>query len=216
DTGFSRCIARIGGQFRPLDELGEDPPELVPRNAQADVAVLGLEQPEGTEQGMAVSFWPGYLAGSAELIHQALTDCQYAVDHTDIDILAFTGTLGSPARTRDPEGQEHRRGDVSYAGTDLRRRTARHRTGNAHDAAHSLGNGIVGGPVDVMTLAAPLVAESAQACVDQSRILVAQRRVVEPKALHDAGPVVLDQDVRATDEFQEYLASRGLLQVKDQ
>ena len=51
--------------------------------------------------------------------------------------------------------------------------------------------------------------------VDEARVLLRERRVVESQARHHAGPVVLDEDVGGACEPPERVARRGLLQVED-
>src|SRR5215472_1878352 len=45
----------------------------------------------------------------------------------------------------------------------------------------------------------PTEAKAADRAVDEARVDLRQRRVAEPEALHDAGAVVLDQDVGLSD-----------------
>ena len=51
--------------------------------------------------------------------------------------------------------------------------------------------------------------------VDEARVLLRERRVVEPQARHHAGPVVFDEDVGRACEPPERVARGGLLQVED-
>ena len=76
--------------------------------------------------------------------------------------------------------------------------------GEAHDAAHRLGDEVEAAPV----LVGPGAAEAGQRAVDQAGIVLAQILVAEAEALHRARREILDQHVGDGDQPAQHLRRR--------
>src|SRR6185437_7673280 len=77
-------------------------------------------------------------------------------------------------------------------------------------AAQPLSDLVVAGPVAVRTG----LAEAGDARIDQPRVDLAQRLVVDAEAALDVGPEVLDQHVGPGDELLEDLDTLGVLEIE--
>jgi hypothetical protein len=146
--------------------------------------------------------------GSAGELHHVLRDQEHVVlEQRGLHFAALAGEVALAQRGHCADGAEHAAHDVVHAGARAQRvaRAARH----VGEAAHHLHHFVERGAVVVRAGQKALVAH-----VDEARIQLAERVVVEPQLLHGAGLEVLADDVGGGDEAQRGLHALGLLQVE--
>ena len=159
--------------------------------------------------GWSLPAWPGHLAR-----HRPARGLE--VEHGDLR-LQQRG-LHPLALARDvalDEGDERTHGGVVAAGqvgdgdADAHRSLAR-QPGDRHQAAHALRDLVEARPIAVGTV----LAEARQAHIDEARIDLAQRLVVEAEPVLHVGPVVLDQHVGAGRQLLQDGDAVGRLEVE--
>ena len=82
--------------------------------------------------------------------------------------------------------------------------------GDRHEAAHALGDLVKAGTFRIW----PILPEAGDAAIDEARIDLAQRLVVDLQLVLYVGPVVLDQHVGPRHELRQHLATGRLLEVE--
>ena len=146
ETIAGERIARILRQFRLPDRAHEQSPELVVRTPDRNPTVPGRKQSIGTQQRMAVALGSRRDPIIGELEHRPLAGGEHAIDHGDIDELTVSRRARPMQRRQDTERALHRRDEITDAGADFGRRPTRYRRGDCDNAAHRLGDDVVGRP----------------------------------------------------------------------
>ena len=205
------------GKLRVVDQLGavergKDPPPLVVVDGQhADVAVL-------RRVGLAVL---RQQADVADARGQRRVECaapemlevierEDRLEHRHVHFLAEPGLLALVQRHADRRGEhvaaqlvdDDRRVETRAVAVDLRHQR--------RDAALALDHVVVGGVVAV----GPVLAIARAEPVDEARIALRQRFVVDAEALCRRGPHAVHEHVGRLDEAQQRVASRPGLQVE--
>ena len=137
----------------------------------------------------------GVLPGR-EVVHALVREPRdVGVQHRDVDVLALAGQMPVADRGEDRDRRVHSGHEVGDRDAHLHRLTVR-RSGDAHDPAHRLDEGVVGGPRRVGSG----MAEAGHRAVDERREIVLEVAVPEPVLRKGAGLEVLRQDVASRDE----------------
>ena len=121
------------------------------------------------------------------------------VKQGEVDMLTAPGALAAGERGEDRGRRVHAGHQVGSGDAHLLRPAAGQVValpGDAHDAAHGLGDQVVAGAVRI----GPRLAEAGDRAIDQARIDFAERGIVETEFGEPADLVVLDQDIRALDK----------------
>ena len=140
--------------------------------------------------GWLLPAWPGHVAfvepaRTLEIQHEDLR-LQQAAGHR----LALAGLLALEQGHQDAERAEQPARQVGDGNADPHRPAAG-LAGDRHQAAHALGD-----LIEARTLAVgPVLAEARDAGVDQPRVDLAQRRIVDAEPLFHVRPEVLDHHV---------------------
>ena len=114
----------------------------------------------------------------------------HAIEHADVHLLTAASPLARIQGKHDPLSGQHARDQVGDGDTDPKRRPFRIAR-DAHQPAFRLHHGVVSG-LGCLRAGLP---ESGDRCVDQLRLRVLQRRVVEAEPGQRARPEVFDDDV---------------------
>ena len=115
-----------------------------------------------------------HLAGREVAGEGVLQDRDLAVEHADVDHLAFAAALALVQRGQDADRRVQAGGDVALRDAGPHRRPAR-LAGDAHDAAHALDDDVERRPVAV----GPRLAEAGGRGVDEARVARAERLVAD-------------------------------------
>ncbi len=116
--------------------------------------------------------------------------------------------------SEDAEGEVKTGKDVADTGADLHRGLGIW-AGDGDQAAHGLGDDVVGRPGAVGAQAGARVAEAAHGGVDQGGVLFCQGFVGQAETLHDAGAEVFGNDMGGLGEVEEGLFAGLGLEVED-
>ena len=128
-----------------------------------------------------------------------------AIHHRDVDEGAFAAAVPAFDRRQDRHRGEQAGSDVADRDAHAGRRAA-FLAGDAHHAGYGLGNHVEGGFVAIRAG----LAIAGDRGVDQARVQCLGIVIPQAQPVHDAGPVVLDQDVAASDQVaQDLLAFLG-------
>ena len=123
--------------------------------------------------------------------------------------LALARGLALDQRDQDALSQEDSRAQIGDGNADPHRPLAWN-AGDGHQSAHALGDLIDARAIPVGTA----LAESGNAAVDQARVDLTDRLVVDPQTLLHTRPVVLDDDVRIPRELLEDRHTFGVSEVE--
>src|SRR5262245_26257375 len=131
------------------------------------------------------------------------------LQHRHVDELALAGALAPKQRRCDrkgsrdaPHGIGHRIANPQRRGLPISR--------YAHDAREPLNDLIVGG----VELERTVLTKARDRTIDQVAPHLLERRIAEPKPLHDAGPKILDHHTGRANETTKNLAALRSLQVE--
>ena len=183
-------------------------PQVVARRGDVDVAVAGREH-AGRDRGrMIVAGLLGDLA-----LHQPARGLE--VEHEDlrldqrgVDPLALAGALAIVEREDHRLGQQQARGEVGDRDADPHRAAAR-LAGDRHQPAHALRDLVDAGPCGV----GAALAEARDRAVDDARIDLGHRLVVDLQPVLHVGAVVLDHDVGVLASFMKIAWPSWLLRL---
>jgi hypothetical protein len=144
------------------------------------------------------------------VIAQAHADeVDHRVLHRHLDLLPLAGGVTLHERGEDADHAVHAGAGVADRGPEIRGR-AIGRSGDAHGAAHRLGDRLVALVVAVGTVRA----EALDAGEDQARVDLAQHGVAEAQPLDDARAEILQEHVRRLQQGAEDLLAPRLLQIQ--
>ena len=115
-----------------------------------------------------------------------------------LDRLALAGFLAFEQRGEDAERGEQAGGQIGNRNADPQRPVTG-QAGDRHQAAHALSDLIEARPIRI----GPILAEAGNARIDQARIDLAQRFVIDAEALLHGRAEILDQYVRLLDQALE-------------
>ena len=193
--------ARIFGEGRLLDRATDQAPQLIVRRGNDDTAVACRERVVGVARLVPIADAFGHSAIGQIDLGDDLQARDHRVDQGDVDLLPHTGLVAMAQRRKNADGDGKAGEDVGHGSAGSGRLASRP-TGGAHKAAHGLGDDVV---ARAQAIGAG-VAETGDSRVHQSRVDCLQRFVADAEFVHRSGPVVLDNDVGALDEFEEHLA----------
>src|SRR5437867_11326317 len=193
--GLTALVARkalVFPELRPADDLTQQAPVLVCRGGDGDLAVFGIEDIEWAEEGMGGPERAGVLAAVGVEIDVVLAEAENGVVHGHVEELALPCLAGVDHGGEDADGGERAGHDVADAWAAAKA-AAPERAGHADEAAHRLGDDVVGGPVGVGAGAGARDDETTDRCVDQNVTLLMERYVREAEVLHQAGDEVCNR-----------------------
>ena len=219
DLGIER-IAILGTRcgvlvFRLLQQRGrvrgfaEPLPDPLPGGGDVDVAVFSLEYAGRNAGRMIVAGLLRHLTaheitGGLEIEHENLR-----LQQRRLDVLALLGFLAFEQRDQNAEGGEHAGGEVGDRDADAHRSLTR-QAGDRHQPAHALRDLIEARPIGI----GPVLAEAGNAGVNDARIDLGERLVVDTEPLLHVGPEILHHDVGLPDHALEGGEPVGHLQIK--
>ena len=123
--------------------------------------------------------------------------------------LPFAGALAIEQRQHDPVGQQEAGRGVVDRDADPHRALPG-MTGDRHQPAHALGDLVDPGAA----LVGPVLAKAGDAAIDDARVDLAHRLVIDAEPVLDVGFVILDDDVGALGELHEDRPALLALQVQ--
>src|SRR2546428_5739898 len=132
------------------------------------------------------------LAAVGVEIDVVLAKAENGVVHGHVEELSFAGLRRVESGREDADRGESAGHDVADARSAAKAAAVR-RSGHTDEAAHRLGDDIVGGPVGVGAGACAWVAETADGCVDKAGVSLPERLLGEAEAPPDARGVSLDK-----------------------
>src|SRR5215471_18349217 len=167
--GVTSCTTgqtRIVLELRLPDDVAQRTPHPVRVGADHEIAtVAGGECPISRDRFMAASLWSRYPSGSEIVRRLVGKHGDLAVQHRNVDQLAYAGVTSLFERREDADYGIHARADVGEwnAGTHgLAALFSR----QAHATGQRLHRHVVGGTEPIR----PILAETGNGAIDQSRI----------------------------------------------
>ena len=137
-----------------------------------------------------------------------LDESHGGLQHVDLDAPALACPPAFHQRAKHPIGRIHAGRIVGDGGAEGFRRLRIDK--EAGDAAQRLADRVEGGAV----LVGPLVAEAGDRAMDEPRIARFESCSVESHLVEDGRAKIVDQNIRASDEFEQRLAVLGLGRVE--
>jgi hypothetical protein len=192
----------------PLEQFAQLRPQLLVGRAHHEVAVARLHGLIGRAHLVARAEWRRRHARAPEVGHVPDRERHRRVEQRCVDVLSLARRLRADiGRQHAIDGKERAAdiGDGHARLHGLAALVARH----AHHAGHRLRHQIEAGT----RRPRPALTEAGDARIHDLRIDRANRLVVDPQTLHDAGPVIFDDDVGRFRQLVEELAAFVALQV---
>ena len=158
---------------------------------------------------MTVAERDGHVARGRVTSDGIFENSELAVEHADVDFLAFSRPFAVEEGEHDAIGRKHPGDDI----TDRSAHTgwfAILRPRDAHDAAHRLHNDVVGRLEHVRTA----VAEAGTGGIHDFGIDFFQFRVTNAELFHRSRPIVFEHDIGLFDHFAEQIDFLGALEVE--
>ncbi len=209
---FEACLAvgetRIGDQVRAADDAAHGFELLLLVRGDVEQSVGGAECPRRARSEILVADRLGLLAGNQKIRHDPAHRRECRFEHRHVDETAL-GTLPVDERRRNRKrcgDAADRVGNRIADAQGCRLRAA----GDAHYARHALDDLVICRQVSERAI----LAEAGNGAVDEARIVDAQRIEAQSKAIHHAGPEVLDDDRRAVHEPPKHLLAAHVLEVQ--
>ena len=188
--------ARVVGKFRVAGHVAKFAKLAVVADGEREMPVAGLEDAVRHHVLMLVA-GAGRCLAPDQIVHGLVGEPGHLrVEQGEVDVLAARGALPARERGEDRGRRVHAGHQVGSGDAHLLRPAAGQvvtLAGDAHDPAHGLGDQIVAGAVRI----GPRLAEARDRAIDQARIDLAERGIVEAEFGEPADLVVLDQDIRA-------------------
>ena len=210
----ARDALRVGGEARLLLERGlaeraaEAPPLILVHDHDVDVAVLGLVRASRRDGRVAISLALGSHARVEEDGRRVREEGEARGEQVDVEVLPLPRAEAMHQRRADaPEGDPGRRQVRSGAGDPGGRIAGM--TGERHEPAHSLGDGVVAGAPGMRAV----LAEAGHRHVHDGGIDGADRRVAHPELGRHARQEVLHDHVRPPRELQRDRHALGALEI---
>ena len=202
--------ARILEQVGAVERLGaQEREELVVAAADDEASVAGLEGVIREGGGVAVADQLGLLAGGEEALPADLKAGDDGVDERDVHALAAAGDGAGVERHEDADGEVHAAEHVAHGIADTQRLAAG-LAGDAHEAGGGLRDDVIAGALVLRAVAA----EAGDSGVDDLVVDFLEHVIADAQLVHDAGAVVLDDDVGLLDHLEEELFALLGLQVQ--
>ena len=202
--------ARILEQVGAVDRLGaQEREELVVAAADNEASVAGLEGVIREGGGIAVADQLGLLAGGEEALPADLEAGDDGVNERDVHALAAAGDGAGVERHEDADGEVHAAEHVAHGIADTQRLAAG-LAGDAHEAGGGLCDDVIAGALVLRAVAA----EAGDGGVDDLVVDLLEHVIADAQLVHDAGAVVLDDDVGLLDHLEEELLALLGLQVQ--
>ena len=146
----------------------------------------------------------GIASGAEVLAGLQRGDTERRAEHRNVDVLARPAISYAHQHCSDRVRRVQSRAEIGHGHAALHRRATR-LTGDAHDAAHRLHRQIE----SALAGSRPLLTEGGDRAIHQRGLIALQGFVAEPKPRHDAGAVVLYQNVRV-----QHQCARALLDLQ--
>ena len=156
-------------QIRALHDAGEFAPEGIVDDTDGNPAIRRRKQAEGCEQRMTIARRLGNGSLHVVLIDHALAQAQHCIIHADIDKLAVARLLCVADSGDDGKGHHQAGEHIADAWPGFHRMIAV-LSGHADEAAHGLGDDIVGRPVRIGAAAAARIAEATDRGIDEGGV----------------------------------------------
>jgi hypothetical protein len=201
--------ARVGGQLRGTDRLGERRELAVVAGADHQLAVGGAVGGERLDARVDVAEPLGERAAAEPAGRLVGERCERGVQQVDRHALPGAGAVAL-AQRGEHRGRRVEAGDhVDQRDAGLARRVGR--PGDAHQPAERLDERVVARQV-----APALLAEARDLAVDDARVALCGLLVAEPEALQGAGLEVRHDDVGTFAEPARQLVVAAVAQVERQ
>ena len=202
--------ARVRQQVRPVDDLFAQQLEKMIVSAGDDEAAV--RRGEGIVRiggGIAVAHQLRQLAGGEVALGAGFQAGHHGIHQGHVHPLAPAGELAGVQRHQDADGQVHAAQHVAHGAAHTGGLAARV-AGDAHQAAHRLGDDIVSGALGV----GPVAAEAGHRRINDARVDLFQLVIAQAQLVHNAGAIVLHHNVRLFDQLLEQLLALRRLQIQ--
>src|SRR5437773_3458659 len=204
-----RLEPRIVDQLGRADRGAEPPVHGLSGRGDVDVAI-GRREDTGRDPGRVI------VAGLRRdlAVHEPARRLEvehrhHRLEERGVDPLALAGPLALEQRNQDALGQEEPGREIGHRDADPHGALTG-QPGDRHEPAHALGDLVVARPLGVRAG----LAEAGDRAVDDPRIDLRQRLVVDAEPLLHVRPEVLDDDVGARRQLLDDLDAARMLEVE--